>query len=195
MGNERTFSREVGRSFDLVGWYAEKRVDTKGVTPSGRPDYTVYDTTQSIGLTGRHFWIEVKYGLENNRTGFNFARISEDQRKWLSYGPKLKGRDESGLYNVNWVFKCWLWLFMGRNVASKDYPRAAYLIPWVDWLDVERQFTSQGLKGMAYIMPKQLAHRALGLSAQIKLAEYRLEWLGKNVWGFPDRHQIWRTLE
>ncbi|MCP4541185.1 MAG: hypothetical protein GY832_28965, partial [Chloroflexi bacterium] len=58
--NERTSGSEIVRSFSGVGLYAEKRIDIKGVTPSGRPDYCVYGSP-GLSLTGSHFWIEAKY--------------------------------------------------------------------------------------------------------------------------------------
>lgn len=195
MPNERTSYREVVRSFGAVGQYAEKRPDIPGITPSGRPDYCVYGASDLISLTGFHFWVEVKYASGNDKTNFAFADITQEQRDWMSYGPPIDTRDTTGLYDPHWALKCWLWLFFGQDIKSKDCPRQAYLVPWVDWLEIEQRFTDAGLSGMAYIQPKQLQHREMGLSAQGQLANYALEWKGKSVWEFPRGHQIWQTLQ
>jgi hypothetical protein len=193
MPNERTSYKEVYRSFSAVGLYAEKRIDIRGVTPSGRPDYCVYGAP-GISLTGSHFWVEIKYASGNGKTNFAFADISQDQRDWMAYGPPIDSRNTSGLYDPNWALKCWLWLFFGKGITSKDCPRQAHLIPWVDWLEIEERFTDAGLSGMAYIRPKMVVHREMGLSAKEQLAQYALEWQGNGVWKFPAGHQIWNTL-
>ncbi|MCP4538885.1 MAG: hypothetical protein GY832_17255, partial [Chloroflexi bacterium] len=174
------------------GLYAEKRIDIKGVTPSGRPDYCVYGSP-GLSLTGSHFWIEAKYADGSGKTNFNFAKISDEQRNWMAYGPPIDTRNTNGLYDPAWALKCHLWLWFGKGITSKDCPRQAYLIPWVDWLDIEQKFTDAGLQGMAYIRPKMVKHREMGLSAKEQLAQYALEWQGKGVWSFPAGHEIWNT--
>lgn len=181
MARERS-NPQPGRTFRRLGLFAEKKTDmynalrgqrfAKGlpqqapetIEPGGHPDYTW------LSLAGPGGFVEVKDGDDN----FNFAEIKPKQRDWLN----------------DWLPISWLWLFMGTGRNGTDQ-RAAYLIPWKSWLEIEEEARVWKLSGMAWQKPHQMSIREAGLSIDEMCAPHKLKWIGDNCWDIPETHCFW----
>lgn len=175
---------EPKKTFEALGLYAEKRPDLSGRIPSGRPDYCVYANT------GFHFWVEMKHANSN----LQFSSINDDQRLWMSYGPpniagSLRGSDK--LYDFRWAQHMFLWLSIGKSIRDR---RMVFVVPWIDWLTIEKRFTDAGLAGIALHTPKKIAHRDGGLFASDALRDFALSWCGGGKWLFHYDHALMKYM-
>ena len=185
--NERDLYPEIEHTCDANSLYWKKSQDLRFVNRKGqvvdqkadptakakKPKPADADFCWLFPQTGLGAIVEVKYKKYN----FPFAEIR--QRDLL----------------MQFAGMAWIWLFMGERIGGKEYPRRAWLVPWLHWRDTELTFRFYGLEGMAYSTPMKLEHRALHLSAVEQLAAWELQYVsGEDRWAFPECHPVQRLF-
>jgi hypothetical protein len=180
---------QIKRTFDRYCLFAWKPPDRPGFQSPGRPDYQVTRIASRWGYTcGEFIWVEAKDGHDN----FALSQISDEQRTWMTYGPRALGNEHAR--DERYVFMCWLWLWFGDRVGGKENPRAVFLVPWCKWLDIESTLNHAGLSGLSYITPHKLEHRGKHSAVDL-LKEFQLEWAGDNSWSIPETNPIMNFIK
>lgn len=81
--------------------------------------------------------------------------------------------------------KAWLFLEMGEGNAPKG--RSAYLVPWDDWILIQKSFEEKGFKSLVY----KSAGRSRNPDCTC-IEKYACTW-NKGHWEIPVEHVFWAT--
>jgi len=119
----------------------------------GRFDYI-------ISISGRMGFVEVKAG----DTNLPMNTIEDSQREWYKLTHQLSGA---------WYGLFFMLGFPEEDERAFDYPKAAYLLSWPQWLAIEEVYKPTR-KSIPYNAPE--------------LAQYSLIWVKGKGWDFPEGH-------
>lgn len=148
----------------------------------GRPDIP------NLNPSGPSVVVEVKV-FPRDAGAFPFARITPDQRQWLSNWNRDTARET---YTGMYVGGAYLGIgTVTGKAGSKKSPRYLWLPPWDNWLEIEGRLREVGqvsLPLMSHRGQKKIIQE-LGLSALELLAPWQLVWeIGQ--WHLPPEHPL-----
>lgn len=123
---------------------------------------------------GRKTLVEVKQSSKDGYWNFSNeeAGIRDIQRNELDRYEKKHG------------IPTWLFVVLGTGRAPKG--RSAWLIPWKDYKQIEKELLAKGQRSIARDTKRNIG----GLEAY----EGYMVWWKKGGWTIPDLHPFWRIM-